>query len=109
VKLRAIDLFCGAGGLSQGFRQAGFDIRLGVDFDEDACAAYRMNQPGANTLVTDLRQVSAADLLDAAGLEISASSSSSRRSCSKCKASRCRRARSEGASPCSEGSITRYL
>jgi DNA (cytosine-5)-methyltransferase 1 len=69
VKLRAIDLFCGAGGLSQGFRQAGFDVRLGVDFDEDACAAYRLNQPGAQTLMTDLRQVSAADLLDAAGLD----------------------------------------
>lgn len=69
MNLRAIDLFCGAGGLSQGFRQAGFDVRLGVDFDEDACATYRLNQPGAQALVADLRLLSAADLLDAAGLD----------------------------------------
>jgi DNA (cytosine-5)-methyltransferase 1 len=69
VNLRAIDLFCGAGGLSQGFRQAGIEIRLGVDSDEDACATYRLNQPGATTLRADLRQLSAANLLEEAGLD----------------------------------------
>ena len=68
MNLHAIDLFCGAGGLSQGFRQGGFDIRLGVDADEDACATYRLNQPGAKALVADLRELSAADLLAEAGL-----------------------------------------
>jgi DNA (cytosine-5)-methyltransferase 1 len=68
VSLNAIDLFCGAGGLSQGFRQAGFDIRLGVDADEEACATYRLNQPGASALAADLREVSAADLLAEAGI-----------------------------------------
>ena len=68
MSLRAIDLFCGAGGLSQGFRQAGFDVRLGVDADDDACATYRTNQPGAKALVADLCQLSAADLLNEAGL-----------------------------------------
>ena len=28
-----VDLFCGAGGLSRGFMDAGFDVVLGVDFD----------------------------------------------------------------------------
>src|SRR5581483_11805314 len=68
VNLRAIDLFCGAGGLSQGFRQAGFDIRLGVDADADACATYRLNQPGAEALVADLRELSPTDVLNEAGL-----------------------------------------
>jgi DNA (cytosine-5)-methyltransferase 1 len=68
VNLRAIDLFCGAGGLSQGFRQAGFEIRLGVDADPDACATYEANQPGARTLRADLRDLSGADLLQEAGL-----------------------------------------
>ena len=30
---RTIDLFCGAGGLSEGFRQAGFNVGLGLDWD----------------------------------------------------------------------------
>lgn len=30
-KFNAIDLFCGAGGLSLGFQQAGFNIIVGVD------------------------------------------------------------------------------
>lgn len=31
MKLKVIDLFCGAGGFSEGFRQAGLEIILGVD------------------------------------------------------------------------------
>ena len=37
----AVDLFCGAGGLSEGFKQAGFDNLLGIDSDEWAVATYR--------------------------------------------------------------------
>lgn len=43
--LRAIDLFCGAGGLSAGFRDAGYNIGFALDFDEDSCATYKMNHP----------------------------------------------------------------
>lgn len=35
----AIDLFCGAGGLSEGFRQAGFHVLAGNDLDSFAEAA----------------------------------------------------------------------
>jgi len=68
MKLPVVDLFCGAGGLSQGFRQAGFDIRLGVDADDDACATYRLNQHDARALVADLSEVSSRDLLAEAGI-----------------------------------------
>lgn len=43
--LRAIDLFCGAGGLSEGFRAAGYEIGFALDFDEDSCATYKRNHP----------------------------------------------------------------
>jgi DNA (cytosine-5)-methyltransferase 1 len=41
--LRLIDLFCGAGGMSQGFRELGFKSVWANDFDEAAAATYRAN------------------------------------------------------------------
>jgi DNA (cytosine-5)-methyltransferase 1 len=41
------DVFCGAGGASQGAWQAGLHIKWGLDNDEDAISAYGMNHPGA--------------------------------------------------------------
>lgn len=38
-----VDLFCGAGGLSEGLKQAGFKILLGVDSDHWAAETYRKN------------------------------------------------------------------
>ena len=42
----AIDLFCGAGGLSLGLAQAGYSVVLGVDHDDDALATHRAYHPG---------------------------------------------------------------
>jgi DNA (cytosine-5)-methyltransferase 1 len=50
VRPKAIDLFCGAGGMSLGFEQAGFDIVLGVDRDPYHCAAHERNFPYGQTL-----------------------------------------------------------
>jgi DNA (cytosine-5)-methyltransferase 1 len=43
--LRAIDLFCGAGGLTEGFKLAGFDVTFALDKDKDSCETYRLNHP----------------------------------------------------------------
>ncbi|MCI0685740.1 MAG: DNA cytosine methyltransferase [Sporichthyaceae bacterium] len=53
--LRALDLFAGAGGLSEGFRQAGFRIVAGTDIDPDACATYAHNFQEAWTVCGDIR------------------------------------------------------
>ena len=42
----AADLFCGAGGLSLGLRDAGFDVVLAVDHDDEALETHRANHPG---------------------------------------------------------------
>jgi len=42
---KCVDLFCGAGGLSEGFRQNGFDILLANDFDTWCEATYKLNHP----------------------------------------------------------------
>lgn len=52
---RVVDLFCGAGGFSEGFRQAGYQIVAGSDVDPDACATYGLNFPEAVTACGDVR------------------------------------------------------
>lgn len=52
---RAVDLFSGAGGLSEGFRQAGFSIIAGSDNDPDAMATYALNFPEARAITGDIR------------------------------------------------------
>ncbi len=40
-----VDFFCGAGGLSCGFRQAGFKVVLANDIQDVCCETYRYNHP----------------------------------------------------------------
>lgn len=51
---RAVDLFCGAGGLSAGLRDAGYELAAAADSDPDACATYRLNFPAAQLVEGDL-------------------------------------------------------
>lgn len=56
MTLRAVDLFCGAGGLAEGFRSAGYEILAGVDHDPDAVATFAANFPEAEPICGDLRE-----------------------------------------------------
>lgn len=38
-----LDLFCGCGGISEGFRLAGFKIVGGIDFNEYATITFKHN------------------------------------------------------------------
>lgn len=70
--LTVVDLFCGAGGLSEGFRQAGFRVTAGSDNDPDAVATYAANFPGALALCGDIRDPGVRERLNtaAAGADI---------------------------------------
>ena len=45
--LTTIDLFCGAGGITEGFRQAGYKCLYANDIDSFAIETFRLNHPQA--------------------------------------------------------------
>lgn len=49
-----LDLFCGCGGLSKGFEQAGFNIIAANDIWEDALKTYKLNHPNTTTILGDI-------------------------------------------------------
>ena len=53
------DLFAGVGGLSEGFRMAGFDIGFAIEFDKDIAASYKKNHPETDVIADDICQVDA--------------------------------------------------
>ena len=52
-----LDIFCGAGGFSEGFREAGFKIVAGIDNDPQALLTYSANFPDALTIRKDLSRI----------------------------------------------------
>jgi len=46
MKVAAVDLFCGAGGLSYGLQQAGVSVVAGIDWDRDCNYPYEQNIDG---------------------------------------------------------------
>lgn len=53
-KKTVVDLFCGAGGLSKGFLDAGYNVVLGVDYDESALKTFQNNHGTATAMKLDL-------------------------------------------------------
>lgn len=66
----AIDLFCGAGGLSAGFVQEGYEIVLGVDFDGAAVETYAANFGSDRARQEDLLDLTAIDVRRLVGRDI---------------------------------------
>ena len=63
-----VDLFAGAGGIAEGFRQEGFESIAASDIDPDACASFARNFPDAVVVHGDLRSpLTKAKLLEAGG------------------------------------------
>ncbi len=72
-KINVLDLFCGVGGLSLGFKKAGFNVLLGIDNDFSACKTYSANFKNSAVLCQDLTENdgfpnSIKDLLDVTDL-----------------------------------------
>ncbi|MHA2788684.1 DNA cytosine methyltransferase [Corynebacterium sp. S7] len=50
----AVDLFAGVGGLSEGFRQAGFNVLLANEWDKSIAQSYTHNHPHTRMIVDDI-------------------------------------------------------
>lgn len=68
--LRAVDFFCGAGGMSYGLSQAGIQVLGGVDNSVDCKKTYEANVPGARYVRRDIVRLTPADLAKRLRLEV---------------------------------------
>lgn len=66
-KYNVLDLFCGCGGLSLGFEEAGYNVLLGIDIWEDALKTYAYNHKHSKTLCADMSTLRGEDVKDIIG------------------------------------------
>lgn len=68
MKFKAIDLFCGAVGLSTGLKKSGFRLCLGVDIDEKALKTYKCNLKRTKVLKEDIKKVTGEKITELTGI-----------------------------------------
>lgn len=66
-KPKFIDLFCGCGGLSLGFKMSGFDPIAGIDFNQAAIKTYRRNFRKTKAICADILTIDKDDILSRIG------------------------------------------
>ena len=66
--MKTIDLFCGAGGITEGFRQAGYTSLYGNDVMPEAIETFKLNHPHAMDDCRSIDEVDAADIRVRLGL-----------------------------------------
>jgi DNA (cytosine-5)-methyltransferase 1 len=69
-KPKAIDIFSGAGGLSVGLQQAGFDVIGAVEIDALACRTFRLNHLRTTLWQTDISRLSGTAMMSSLDLQV---------------------------------------
>lgn len=67
--MKAIDLFCGAGGLTVGLKMAGFDVVSAVEKEPIVSETYMQNHPDVYLRTGDIRELSPAKIMNELGLK----------------------------------------
>ena len=67
--MKAIDLFCGCGGLSAGLRDAGYEILAGIDIEPHYIKTYTENFPDSLSVCANIDEVNPYQLLKKFGLK----------------------------------------
>jgi DNA (cytosine-5)-methyltransferase 1 len=55
--LKALDFFCSAGGMTEGFENAGIDVIAGIDIDPDCKETYEKNHPNSRFVLKDIKKL----------------------------------------------------
>ena len=63
-QVKVLDLFCGGGGLSEGFIQAGYDVVAGVDVSNDFLETFDRNHDDSLAVRADLSEISPEEFFD---------------------------------------------
>jgi len=62
MELLSIDIFSGAGGLTEGMHQANFKTKIAFEIDQIASKVYSLNHPATTVITKDIRKVSIAEI-----------------------------------------------
>jgi len=66
TSINVLDLFCGCGGLSYGFQNAGFNIVLGIDNDIKALETFEKSHTDSRIICGDITKISAKEIYNTA-------------------------------------------
>lgn len=67
-KLKAIDFFCGIGGMTNGFRKAGVEVLAGIDFDPSCKDTYEKNNQRSKFVLADIKKIDFKDFTKEVGI-----------------------------------------
>lgn len=62
--INIVSLFCGAGGLDLGFKQAGYKITIALDYCTQAISTHKSNFQSTTALQTDIEKIGAVGVVD---------------------------------------------
>lgn len=68
-KLKAVDFFCGAGGMTKGFTEAGINVLAGIDIDSECQKTYTSNNSGVKFIHADIKKLTFKSLKDQAKIK----------------------------------------
>ncbi len=67
-KIKAVDFFCGGGGMSYGMKQAGIKVLAGIDYERACKGTYEANVKGAKFIEADVFNLEEKELENILGL-----------------------------------------
>lgn len=68
--LKVVSAFAGCGGSSTGYKMAGCDVKVAIEFVDKAAETYRLNAPHTEVVEADIRTITAEHVLNLAGVDV---------------------------------------